>query len=73
MNGANEHLTESAIVVNYLKSYKNIELFNKRTNKHLYWAHDTLQWEVYYFNRRPTWTYKGNNITAALVDFEQAP
>lgn len=63
--------SDEEVLIHYIKHAPNVDLHNKRTNKHLYWAPDKNQWEVYYFDRMPHWTYKGPSLSAALNEFEK--
>lgn len=51
---------------------KDVRLEHRTSNRKMFWADDAQQWEVYSFDRFPTWHYKGKSITdalAALADF----
>lgn len=58
-----------------LKINPSIRLINQKTGNKLYWADDTQQWEVYstLADGRPHWSYKGDDITAALVALDAKP
>ncbi len=59
-------LTEGDLLLGIMKLTPSIKIHNSTTNKTLYWADREKQWEVYSFDRRPIWHYKGDNLFVAL-------
>ena len=64
-------VTEGELVIGLIKTNPSIKIHNSATSRTLYWARDKKQWEVYSFDRRPIWHYKGDNLFTALSILEK--